>query len=150
MKPIIREAHPVRAMTVWQPWADALAYLGKDIENRRRATTYRGTLYIHAGLRTDPVAYAQLLGREDLPGVTGAIIAVARLTGAHHGCGGSCSAWAEPGAWHWHIRDAVALRTPVKVTGRQGLWIPDAQLRAQVTAATPSLRRANGGRRRAP
>ncbi|MEW2635426.1 hypothetical protein AB0903_28215 [Streptomyces sp. NPDC048389] len=140
--PTITEPDAVRALTVWQPWADALAYLGKDIENRGRRTTYTGVLYLHAGLRTDQTAYAQLPGREDLPGVRGAVIAVARLTGAHTDCDASCSAWADKSAaWHWEISDAAPLATPVKATGRQGLWIPDPELRARVGALTPSLRR---------
>ncbi|WP_052230628.1 hypothetical protein [Streptomyces sp. CT34] len=134
----ITEPDAVRVLTVRQPWADALAYLGKDIENRSRRTTYTGVLYIQAGLRPDPDAYAQLPSRDDLPGVTGAVIAVARLTGAHHECDCSCSTWAFKGAWHWEIADAVPLTTPVTAKGRLGLWIPDTQLRAQVAAVTPS------------
>ena len=148
MTPIIVEADPVRAVTVWQPWADALAYLGKDIENRTRRTTYTdgGLLFIHAGLRVDEAAYELLPEAAELPGVRGAVIAVARLTGCHR-CDGSCSDWAEtgPDVWHWEISDVVPLETPVKATGQRNLWIPEAPLRARVSAArlaaTPSPRR---------
>lgn len=40
----------MRAITVKQPWAWAIAHGGKSIENRSRGTTYRGPLAIHAGL----------------------------------------------------------------------------------------------------
>lgn len=43
----------MRALTVQQPWAWAIVYGGKDVENRTRniAGAYRGPLAIHAGLR---------------------------------------------------------------------------------------------------
>ena len=42
---------PIRAITVRQPWATAIARMGKDVENRTRNITggYRGTVAIHAG-----------------------------------------------------------------------------------------------------
>lgn len=39
----------VRAITVRQPWAWAIAHGGKTVENRSRGTAYRGTLLVHAG-----------------------------------------------------------------------------------------------------
>lgn len=39
----------VRAITVRQPWAWAIAHGGKTVENRSRGTKHRGTLLIHAG-----------------------------------------------------------------------------------------------------
>ncbi|MET7669386.1 hypothetical protein [Micromonospora luteifusca] len=38
----------LRAITVKQPWAWAIAHGGKNIENRSRDITYRGRLAIHA------------------------------------------------------------------------------------------------------
>lgn len=43
----------MRAITVRQPWAWAIARGGKDIENRSWGTSYRGLLAIHAGVRWD-------------------------------------------------------------------------------------------------
>lgn len=40
----------IRAMTVRQPFAWAIAFGGKDTENRPRPLGYRGMLAIHAGL----------------------------------------------------------------------------------------------------
>lgn len=40
----------VRAITVKQPWAWAIAHGGKNIENRSRPVAYRGPLLIHAGV----------------------------------------------------------------------------------------------------
>lgn len=44
----------VKALTIRQPWAWATIYGGKDVENRRRRTAYRGPLLIHAGKNPDP------------------------------------------------------------------------------------------------
>jgi hypothetical protein len=35
---------------------------------------------------------------------------------------GSKSQWAEPGAWHWVVRNATLLKTPVPYRGQLGLW----------------------------
>ncbi len=40
----------LRAITVKNPWAWAIAHGGKAIENRPRGVSYRGPLAIHAGL----------------------------------------------------------------------------------------------------
>ncbi len=42
------------ALSIRQPWADAIAYHGKTIENRSWTTRYRGPLLIHAGKKPDP------------------------------------------------------------------------------------------------
>lgn len=39
----------MKAITVKQPWAWAIAHGGKTVENRSRGTAYRGPLAIHAG-----------------------------------------------------------------------------------------------------
>jgi hypothetical protein len=41
----------MKVISVRQPWAWVILNGGKDIENRRWATRYRGPLLIHAGLR---------------------------------------------------------------------------------------------------
>jgi hypothetical protein len=38
----------MKALSIRQPWAWAIIYAGKDIENRTWATTYRGPVLIHA------------------------------------------------------------------------------------------------------
>jgi len=40
---------PIKAITIKQPWAWAIAHGGKDIENRTWGTSYTGLLAIHAG-----------------------------------------------------------------------------------------------------
>ncbi len=42
------KGEPVPALSLQQPWASAVAFYGKDIENRSRNFKYRGPLIIHA------------------------------------------------------------------------------------------------------
>ncbi len=43
----------MRALTIRQPWAWAIAVAGKDVENRSWQTSHRGLLAIHAGKGED-------------------------------------------------------------------------------------------------
>lgn len=54
----------VKALTLWQPWAAAVIYAGKDVENRAWRTSYRGPLVIHAAKRK-PTRY-ELMRFSDL------------------------------------------------------------------------------------
>ena len=40
----------MKALTIRQPWAWAIIFDGKDVENRSWNTSYRGDLAIHAGV----------------------------------------------------------------------------------------------------
>jgi hypothetical protein len=50
----------LRAISIRQPWAHAVVRLGKDVENRGRATSHRGLVLIHAsaGMGTEEWADA--------------------------------------------------------------------------------------------
>lgn len=134
----VSEVRPLRALTLHQPWAAAVAYLGKDVENRTRRTNWRGLVLIHAGARVDRDALRHVPAdlTTGMPGK--AVVAVARITDAHPDCHGECSTWAQPGAWHWQLADVVALTEPVPAAGAQGLWIPDTSLRSRVAQALPA------------
>ena len=110
----------MRALTVRRPWAYAIIYLGKDVENRSWWTSYRGPLLIHAAgsaPRHDllvPVKYSEL--------VRGAITGVVEL----YDCVRDAkSEWAERGQWHWLLRDPRPLE-PIRCQGALGLWRPTA------------------------
>ncbi|WHM41144.1 hypothetical protein [Streptomyces sp. BPTC-684] len=122
----------VRALTIYQPWADAIAHLRKDIENRNWVTPYTGLLLVHSAQRADQAALKE--APKDLPGIRGAVIALACLTGCHQ-CDGTCSTWAEPGLWHWKLTDVTALASPVACLGARKLWVPSNDLRARVADA---------------
>lgn len=110
----------MKALTVRQPWAEAIACGAKLVENRSMGTRYRGPLAIHAGkgwakwgfaderlrglwpdlgpfqrghgyaLRHVPAHH----GRPPHPFVAGAVIAVAELVDVHEGAG-CCEPWGE-------------------------------------------------------
>jgi len=89
----------LRALTLWQPMAGAIAHLGKDFENRPTMPPENllgQPLAIHAGMHYEPVHGAYIVERglatrdqvEGACRVHGAIIAIVRL----------CSRWSFDGA----------------------------------------------------
>jgi hypothetical protein len=112
------------ALSVWQPWAYLLVTGVKDAENRRWKTSHHGRLWIHASQRFDVEAYEALLAEGvALPTVVelphGALVGAVELLGCVRD---SASRWAEPGCWHWQIRQSWALPEPIPMRGRQGLF----------------------------
>ena len=141
----------MRAITVQQPWASAIATGAKTVENRSWWTSYRGPLAIHAGTRwSDRGGESPLIadwwGEQQWPGAdqachplphrelfpTGAIIAVAELVDVHPDAG-CCPPWGEATylphgkkrdvrVHHWVLEDIHQLAVPVDSIGRLGLW----------------------------
>lgn len=66
----------MKALSIKQPWAHLIIHGGKDIENRKWSTKFRGRFLVHASKEIDEeamIAYVQMgLVREHC--VTGAII----------------------------------------------------------------------------
>ena len=110
---------------MWQPWASAIAYGTKRIENRTWPTDHRGLVLIHAGRTLDPNAHDAPLARPFLrrPFPRGAIVAVARLDGCHED-DGWCTLWSARGRYHWRLTQATPLPTPLSWPGARGLWTP--------------------------
>jgi hypothetical protein len=86
------EIQPMKAITVWQPWAALLACCAKKYETRSWATNYRGPIAIHAAKKpfnTDPYFdrelyhFADALGLPDIYSFDtlplGCVIATAEL-----------------------------------------------------------------------
>ncbi|MDT9723793.1 ASCH domain-containing protein [Xylanibacillus composti] len=81
----------MKAITVWQPWATLIALRLKRLETRGWATSYRGSLAIHAAKYIDreacerePIKSAlaeHAYAAENLP--TGAVVALASLSGCY-------------------------------------------------------------------
>lgn len=150
----------MRALTVRQPWAWAIAAGFKLVENRSQRTTHRGELAIHAGLTwsdrggSDPRILgiaktdADAVFRSRFP--LGAVLAVADLVDVHPDVG-CCRPWGESSyeeaggvvrtsVWHYVFDpDVAALAEPVPCKGALGLWpMTDdvaALVRAQLAAA---------------
>ena len=128
----------MKALTIRQPWADAIIHGAKRIENRTRPTKHRGQILIHAGLTGDRAAV--LAGVPVGPDKRGHIIGIAELTGCHPGMG-CCAPWGmmqasrgEPPIWHWEMDNVTALTVPVPAKGQLGLWNPTAELLAAIDA----------------
>lgn len=134
----------MRALTVRQPYAQAIVRGTKSVENRTRNTHYRGTLAIHAGaVLHEHFAHHQ----GDLPPLS-AVVGTVRLVDAHEAstCGLSCLAGggfaggvdpADPGrlwAWHWVLAEPVELSEPIRnVRGALGFWTPGAEIMDTLT-----------------
>lgn len=121
----------LKAVTIRQPWAWAVVYAGKDVENRRWQTGYRGPLLIHAAKEVDPTGAARLLWTMPDPEAfgqpraafetRGAIIGLAYLTEI---LTDSSSRWAEQRCYHWRLESPTPVEPPVPCQGHLGLWSP--------------------------
>lgn len=145
----------LRAITVRQPWAWAIAHGGKTIENRSRGTSYRGPLLIHAGAGwsargdSDPrvldawttLGHPITAGRVSMaPRLVplAKVIAVAQLVDSHPDAD-CCRPWGESeyaengghvvrGIHHLVLEDVRPLREPIPARGSLGLWRPAADV----------------------
>lgn len=129
-----------RCLTVKQPWAWAILFAGKDIENRIWPTRYRGPLFIHAGRGFDDEGFAwckkhfPYIWPEKIEFRTGGIIGSVELVRCTQGMDLTignehpASRWSKPGHWHW----LLANPTPIPFEpcrGAQGIWIAGNQRR---------------------
>jgi hypothetical protein len=125
----------VRAVSVRQPWAWAIARGHQPVLNRAADTGYRGPVAIHASFRIDLESFESDVVRQavstawnaaDPAAAIGGVVAVVSLAGVCAAatsaarCG--CGAWARPGAYHWRLADPRPLRWPVLAVGQAGLW----------------------------
>ena len=124
-------------LTLRQPYAWAALH-GMDVINMTWYTSRRAPFWLHAGDRArvsgkglvDPHVLAAWQNSFE-PGhtpelragspllVSGAIIALAEVTGCHdaNSCNINCSPWAKPGYWHWEISRPLPLAEPVGCRG---------------------------------
>lgn len=135
----------MRAISLWQPYASAVALLLKGIETRGWSTDYRGPLAIHAARRFGGAEkrFAQVehgLGRLPARLPLGAVICVVDLVdvrpthelvltiGAIEKLYGNY----EPGRFGWMLDNVRVLPEPIPFIGRQRFfsvpdkWIADA------------------------
>lgn len=130
----------MKAITVRQPYAAAIAHWGKTVENRGPTWRYKhtGPIAIHAGARkldmdealADPRILTAVLEHDastyDMP--LGAIVAVATLGVVHDATDGCCGPWGDltyngQRARHLPLSDVRVLGEPVRnVVGALGVW----------------------------
>jgi hypothetical protein len=145
---------PLRVLTLWQPWAFAVAHWGKDVENRPYKIRWPHLIGIHSGRTIDDTAYqfppiqraiAAWTAEHGPPaggtapweqsGQILAIVRIARDVHRPHGpdeCDGRCSEWAAAGCCHNPLTDVVPITPIGGVRGRQSLWEPPADLAAEI------------------
>jgi ASCH domain len=132
----------VKVLTIRQPWAWAVIYGGKDVENRRWRTAYRGLLLIHAGKNADPdpeanprllwtmadpEAFAQpRQAWEAREAIIGFVYLADVLTD-------SPSPWATRGLYNWVFEFPAPIDPLVPCRGRPGLWVPPVAVAERLT-----------------
>lgn len=135
----------IKAITLYQPWASAIAVGLKTIETRDWRCEYRGPIAIHAGRKWDEEeeAFASRILPEDMefftrtgiwktsPMPLGGIVAIAnlkeclattaipgdRLTARERRWGGY-----DEGRYGWLLTDIRPLVKPIGVRGYPGIW----------------------------
>ena len=116
----------MRALSLWQPWANFVADGTKEYETRSWRTAYTGPLAIHASKNRSETEYSGL----EIEGPFGAIVAVAWLVACHrvedmrHAVTKSELDVGDysDGRYAWALADVVKLAEPVPLRGQQGLW----------------------------
>lgn len=160
----------MKALTIWQPWASAIALGFKRYETRVWPTRYRGPILIHAAARwSGRIARIQLNLANDLKAVAGsghpavrglreklplgAIVALADLVDCEPISGHRVlSSRSEEdaiervldfaaGRYAWQLENVIAIDPPIETRGYCGLWTPPAEL---VDKAAASMRSGTG------
>ena len=139
----------MKAISLWQPWASAMALGLKTVETRHWWTGQRGLIAIHAAKRwtAEEREFTAAMG---LPPVLplGAIVAVGELVEVKRSeqLVGQLSeqelGWGNygPGRYGWIFRNVVALNEPVPFRGAQGFFeVPDDLTGCRLTSAQGDL-----------
>jgi ASCH domain len=117
----------LKAISVRQPWANAIMQ-GKDVENRSRYFSHRGSLLIHASLKVDGAALSdpRILGLPINDLVVGHLIGVVTVLDCVRS---SNSRWADPGCeWKLLLASPRPLLRPVPYRGQLALFEVDHEL----------------------
>ncbi len=116
-------------MSIRQPWAWAILYGDKRVENRTWYTAYRGPIFIHAGLTVDRRAFEDLeatiraVAAPRPPAVCGALIGVATIIDCvrQEEVPRELASWAV-GPWCLILDHVAPLAEPVPMRGQLGLF----------------------------
>lgn len=135
----------MKALTIRQPWIDAIVHSQKRCENRSwppPASIVGQRILLHAAKADD--RHAVLCRDAAWTDRRGVILAAATIT-SHHAANTRgplcCAPWGFPDAYHWQLRDVTALPEPVHAKGALGFWTPPPAVLAAVEqqlAATPA------------
>ena len=148
----------MRAISLWQPWATAVAIGIKKVETRSWQTKYTGPIAIHAAKRwakpeQEFAAVEHALGRLPKRLPFGAIIATATLIGCRmtedveHQVDAIARIYGNyaPGRFAWFLTDIVALEEPLPFKGSQGFFnVPDELVAAKLPSNARFSRASSG------
>lgn len=127
----------MKALSLWQPWASAIAAGVKKIETRSRRTNYRGPLAIHASKKliipNDPefISVLKHFGLLDQELPQGCILGWTELKGCILMTGETISSVGrvervfgryESGRYMWLLGDFHAFKKPIPCRGQQFLF----------------------------
>lgn len=124
----------MKAITLYEPWASAIADGLKTIETRGWGTDYRGPLAIHAGRRRvdwfeAPRAAMRHYEPNQFP--YGCIVAIGELVGCQRmtpmwletvSPAEKEWGWYEEGRVAWILQRVLKLQKPIPVRGARNLW----------------------------
>ncbi|MCZ4340166.1 ASCH domain-containing protein [Sphingomonadaceae bacterium G21617-S1] len=141
---------PLRAISLWQPWASGIPLGLKAIETRHWSTKYRGDIAIHAAKRWTREQRAfwaaeEAAGRLPPAIPFGVIVAVARIVDVRpteelvDGISDIERLYGNyaPGRFGWLLEEVRPLRSNVLCPGRQSMWTLSADLAARVREQLP-------------
>ncbi len=122
----------IKALTLWQPWAAAVAAGLKRYETRGWSTRYRGNIALHAAVRPLDKYAQNLADKFGLGELTfGAIVALVdladciqitpELIAAQSPTEIALGDW-RVGRFAWKLENVRILTSPVVCRGAQGLW----------------------------
>lgn len=141
MSDLFGHTQPIKALSLWQPWASLVAYGVKRHETRHWSTAYRGPIAIHAAKTMDLAGAPDLLCQhvfgqfwpKELP--TGVVVAIGELTDVlqtervadHITPADRAAGNFTRGRFAWRIERVRRLANPIPLVGRQGLfnWTPE-------------------------
>ena len=122
---------PTHALSLWQPWTEAIFYGPKRVENRSWAPpkTFHGKrLALHTAKKYDDwsdnfirALWPEFDDAKRFP--AGHIVGIVTLTGSRRVREGQpvTDPWA-CGPCAWELADPVTLAAPIPIRGAQGLW----------------------------
>lgn len=119
---------PMRTLTICNPYPELILLNEKPVENRTWETSYRGQLFIHAGLSKSWMGDGFRCRFPDLP--YGAIVGVANLAACLEV---RSHTWPPEfahlkghehadGPWCWVLAGVRRFKRPVPCRGSQGIW----------------------------
>lgn len=106
----------MKALSVQQPHANKIMYLGKDIENRTRCINFRGTIALHASIKLDTSIYLPEKFKRQI--VRGAIIGVVDILD----CVDEYESEWFYGPFGYVLENPRPLPIPIPCKGQLGFW----------------------------